>query len=66
MQKVTVEILNNDVLKLLQDLEQLQLIRVQKPVELANNWPANLKGAMTKQAISEIDKQLIDLRNEWE
>ena len=66
MQKVTVEILNNDVLKLLQDLEQLQLIRVQKPVELTHNWPANLKGAMTKQAISEIDKQLIDLRNEWE
>lgn len=35
MQKVTVEILNTNVLKLLQDLEQLQLIRLQNPIENA-------------------------------
>jgi hypothetical protein len=65
MQKVTVEILNTNVLKLLQDLEQLQLIRLQNPIENAigsNFWASNLKGAMTKQAKTEIDNQLLELR----
>ena len=69
MQSITIDILNAKALKLIQDLEQLQLIRVRKttPQEATSvNWAAKYKGAMTKQTLTEIDKQLNDLRNEWE
>lgn len=69
MQSITIDILNSNALKLLQDLELLKLIRVRKePVQEKSsvNWAAKYKGAMTKQPLTEIDKQLNDLRNEWE
>ncbi len=61
MQTLTIDIINNKALRLLHDLELLQLIRVRKeepnsaPV---TDWAANFKGAMTKQPIEEIDNQL--------
>ncbi len=69
MQSITIDILNSKALKLLQDLELLQLIRLHKeqPQEVAPvNWAAKYKGAMTKQPLTIIDKQLNELRNEWE
>ena len=69
MQSITIDILNSKALKLLQDLEQLHLIRVHKDTPhkaTPNNWAAKYKGAMTKQSLSEIDTQLNELRNEWE
>lgn len=69
MQTLTIDILNNKVVKLLQDLELLQLIRVRKEKQKNSreiNWAAKYKGAMTKQALNDIDKQLNELRNEWE
>ena len=69
MQTLTIDILNNKVVKLLQDLELLQLIRVRKEKQKKSgeiNWAAKYKGAMTKQALNDIDKQLNELRNEWE
>lgn len=71
MQTLTVDILNNKAVKLLQDLEQLQLIRVrlekQKSTYANNtNRIAKYKGTMIKQPLNEVDNQLNELRNEWE
>ncbi len=69
MQTVTVDIINEKAVRLLQDLELLQLIRVrretQKPDTLPN-WSTKYKGAMTKQPLTDIDNQLNELRTEWE
>lgn len=69
MQTVTIDILNNKAIKLLQDLELLQLIRMRrektKPTS-STNWVDKYKGAMTKQPLSDIDNQLNELRNGWE
>jgi hypothetical protein len=65
---ITIDIINEKALKLLQDLELLQLIRMRKdkaqPASI--NWAERYKGAMTKQSISDIDNQLNELRNAWE
>ena len=69
MQSLTIDILNSKAIKLLQDLEQLHLIRVHNdPIQQSTpvNWAAKYKGAMTKQPLTEIDKQLNELRSEWE
>ncbi len=69
MQRITIDILNSKALRLLQDLELLQLIRVRDTSPKQNtpvNWAAKYKGTMTKQPLTEIDKQLNQLRNEWE
>lgn len=69
MQTVTIDILNNKAIKLLQDLELLQLIRLRKEKTQSTitiNWIAKYKGAMTKQPLADIDDQLNELRNEWD
>jgi hypothetical protein len=70
MQTITIDIINSKALKLLQDLELLQLIRLRKEkatsITIPNEWATKYKGAMTKQNITDIDKQLNELRNEWE
>ncbi len=69
MQTVTVDIINNKALKLLQDLEVLDLIRLhgeKKDTSINYDRATKYKGAMTKQPLTEIDNQLNDLRNGWE
>lgn len=70
MRTITVDILDNKALKLLKDLESLKVIRIQNKKEEVRTVSANLSakysGAMTKQSIEEINKQLNDLRNEWD
>lgn len=69
MQTVTVDIINKKAVRLLHDLELLQLIRVRREKKNAGtdtDWTAKYKGAMTKQPLADIDNQLIQLRNEWE
>ncbi|TAN15343.1 MAG: hypothetical protein EPN37_09685 [Chitinophagaceae bacterium] len=69
MQTVVIDIINNKAIKLLQDLELLQLIRVRKEKQSqadSVDWEGKYKGAMTKQPLTEIDNQLNELRNEWE
>lgn len=69
MQTVTIDIINNKAFKLLQDLEQLQLIRLRREntePSQETNWIAKYKSAMTKEPISDIDRQLNELRNNWE
>ena len=68
MQTITIDIINNKAVKLLQDLELLQLIRMrkEKTQPAATNRVAKYKGAMTKQPLTDIDNQLNELRNQWE
>ena len=70
MQTITIDIINNKALRLLQDLEMLQLIRLHKEKNTAvtspDEWAAKYKGAMSKQPITDIEEQLNELRNKWE
>jgi len=67
IQTVTIDIINDKAMKLLQDLELLQLIRMRKDKVASNvNWASHYKGAMSRQPVTDIDKQLNRLRNEWE
>ncbi|MFZ6014599.1 MAG: hypothetical protein ACOYXT_29940 [Bacteroidota bacterium] len=65
---ITIDIINEKALKLLQDLELLQLIRLRKDKTQSTsiNWSERYKGAMTKQSISDIDNQLNELRSAWD
>lgn len=68
IRSITIDIINEKALKLLKDLELLQLIRVRNEKAHSNptNWAGQYKGAMTKQSTAEIDSQLNELRNSWE
>lgn len=70
---VMIDILNEQVMKLLQDLELLKLIRVHQPESNTQTSETSipysisrLKGAMTKQPVDEIEAQLNQFRNEWD
>lgn len=69
MKTITVDILNDKALTILQDLESVDLIRLRKEkndIKTSANRVSKYKGAMTKQSIDEIEKQLHELRNGWE
>lgn len=69
MQTITIDVINKKALMLLKDLELLQLIRMRKEREFQRtsiDWATKYKGAMTKQPMIDIDRQLNELRNEWE
>lgn len=70
MATLTIEVLNEHALNLLKELEALKIIRIQEEKKVLKSNTENLitkyKGAMTTQSIAEIDKQLYDLRKEWD
>ncbi|GAA4802129.1 hypothetical protein GCM10023231_33830 [Olivibacter ginsenosidimutans] len=70
MTTLTIEVLNKKALRLLKDLEQLDIIRVRKHKSSNHATPnhriAGYKGAMKAQTMDEINQQLEDLRNEWQ
>jgi hypothetical protein len=70
MRTITIDLLNDKAIALLMDLEVLKLIRLRKDIKEPKADSMHLvskyKGAMSKQPIGDIDKQLKDLRNEWE
>ena len=69
MQTLTIEIINEKAVRLIQDMELLKLIHVRKDrtqKDGAINLSAKYKGAMKKQPLNEVDCQLNDLRNSWE
>lgn len=63
MDTLVIELTNSKAYKLLQDVEELNLIKViKKKVKISE-----LRGKLTtKMTNEEIDKQLNDLRNEWQ
>jgi len=70
MTTITLDILDDKAINLLKDLESLKIIRLHETNEADIITPAKsvkkYKGLMTSQSIEEIEKQLNDLRNEWE
>jgi hypothetical protein len=64
---VTIDIISDKAVKLLKELELLKLIRVRKEkVQPKLNWAERYKGAMSKQSLTDVDKQLNELRTGWE
>ncbi len=69
MQTVTIDILNNKAVKLLQELENLKLIRMRREklqLSAPDSTVLKYKGAMKKQPLKHVNSQLNELRNEWE
>jgi len=70
MQTLTIDVLNSKAIKLLYDLESLQLIYVHKKDAntdiMTPDWIVKYKGAMQKQSLDEINNQLDNLRSAWE
>lgn len=69
MRTVTVEIINEKAMDLLENLQLLKLIRLKSDISVnekaTTDW-SKYKGAMTKQPLSEVNQQLSELRNEWD
>lgn len=69
MRTVTIDILKDGAVRLLRDMELLELIRVRSGKAVAMptiDLVKKYKGAMTKQLPDDVDEQLNELRNEWE
>ncbi len=69
MQTITIDIINEKAVKLIQDMELRKLIRVRKEKsqkEELINWASKYKGAMQKHRLNEVDDELNDLRSSWE
>ena len=60
MQTLTIDIINEKAIRLLQDLELLKLIRIRKEQQpsVADVEAAKYKGAVTKQPLTDVDNQL--------
>ena len=66
MKTITIDIINDKVVKILHELELLQLIRVRRKKNPSNpDWKVKYKGAMKAQTLSEVNSQLNNLRQEW-
>ena len=63
MTTLTIELTNEKALKLLQDLEDLNIIRVIKNQTKLSSLRSKIKTKMSNEAI---DKQINNLRNEWQ
>jgi len=63
---MTLEIKNPAVLNLIKQLESLQMLNVVKSLENSKVDWRKFRGALPKQDPEELDKELADLRNEWE
>jgi hypothetical protein len=68
MRTVTVELRNNNALRLLKDLELANIIRVLDKDENKEKTKlsASLRGAISKERAQELNDQLNQMRNEWE
>ncbi|MFI5136730.1 MAG: hypothetical protein ACHQIM_02805 [Sphingobacteriales bacterium] len=70
METITLDLLDDNALNLLKDMEARKIIRIQdnkeKPKALKTNLAAKYSGAMAKQSLEDINKQLKELRDEWD
>ncbi len=71
MATLTIQINNNKALKLIQDLEALDLIRILKNKKLATTTTekklsAILDKSITQNQADKMTKELNQMRNEWE
>lgn len=68
MKTVTVELRNNNALRLLKDLELANIIRVfdKDKKKEKTKLSESLRGAISKERAQELNEQLNQMRNEWE
>lgn len=69
MRSITIDIINEKAIRLLEDLELMQLIRLHKDDLKKSkkvNWSKEYKGMMTKESKTKVDNQLTNLRNGWD
>ncbi len=68
MRTLIIDVVNEKALNLLKELEVLKLIhlRNEKPETNSKTKWLKYKGSMTKQPLKSIERQLNQLRNEWE
>jgi hypothetical protein len=64
MQIITIELLNDETMALLQQLEQLKLLRLIKPKEKSTkrSWSGSISKNTGEQMLLSVEKS----RNEWE
>ena len=69
MRSITIDIINENAIRLLEDLELMQLIHLHKDDLKKSkkvNWSKEYKGMMTKESKTKVDNQLTNLRNGWD
>ena len=68
MRTVKIDIINDKAMDLLKNLALLKLIRLhtESPATNQNTDWLNFSGAMSKDALKNVDQQLSELRSEWE
>lgn len=68
MKTVTVELRNNNALRLLKDLELANIIRVldKDKKKQKSKLSESLRGSISKKRAKELNEQLNQMRNEWE
>ncbi|MDR1223123.1 MAG: hypothetical protein LBL07_09670 [Tannerella sp.] len=63
---LTIEVIDQNAVILLEGMEHLKLIKVFRDVPKQVDWVKKYKGAMSRQPVEEIERQLDELRNDWE
>ena len=68
MQRLLVEVKDNNGLKILQDLEQAHIIRlIPQPKDNVNQkLSARLRGSISKETAKQMNIELEQMRNEWQ
>ncbi len=67
METVTVELINQKALKLLKDLEELNLIRVSETTAVPKQkLSEQFRGKLSNETAEELHRHVIESRNEWE
>lgn len=66
MQIITVELLNDNALILLQQLEQLNVLRLVTSKSQSNNPKRQWAGSISKETATKMLQQVEQSRNEWE
>jgi hypothetical protein len=68
MKTVTVEIKNDIALSFLHNLESMQILRVieNKTIKAKQKLSERFAGCLSKERAEELQKELTQMRNEWE
>jgi hypothetical protein len=68
MQTLLVEVKDNAGLKILQGLEQAQIIKLIRTVneKIPEKLSARLRGAISKETSQQMQEELEQMRNEWQ
>lgn len=66
MNTITLELMNTGVLQLLEDLEALHLIKIQRPVQEAKGKLSDkYRGTLTPEEGEDLNNHIQQMRSEW-